>query len=134
MSTQLFVNLPVKNLTNTMTFFSGLGFTFNPQFTDDKAACMIIGENNFVMLLMEEYFQKFTHKGIPNTFDSSEVIVSLTCDSRAKVDEFADKALALGATFSSDPMDMGFMYSRSFQDLDHHIWEYFYMDPSQIEN
>ena len=134
MSTQMFVNLHVKNLNNSMTFFSELGFTFNPQFTNDSGACMVIGENNFVMLLMEEYFQEFTHKKISDTVKTSEVIISLSCESRAKVNEFADKALTLGATFSSDPSDMGFMYSRSFQDLDHHIWEYFYMDPSHIEN
>lgn len=133
MNTQLFVNLHVKNLENSITFFSDLGFTFNPQFTNENATCMVISESNFVMLLMEEYFQDFTHKKISDTVETSEVIISLSCESKEKVDELTEKALALGATFSADPMDMGFMYSRSFQDLDHHIWEYFYMDPSHIE-
>jgi len=134
MNTQLFVNLHVKNLEDSITFFSDLGFTFNPQFTNENATCMVISESNFVMLLMEKYFQDFTHKKISDTVETSEVIISLSCESKEKVDELTERALALGATFSSDPMDMGFMYSRSFQDLDHHIWEYFYMDPSHIEN
>ena len=134
MNTQLFVNLHVKNLNNSMIFFSELGFTFNPQFTNESGACMVIGENNFVMLLSEEFFQQFTHKKISDTVGTSEVIVSLSYESKEKVDELADKALTLGATFSSNPPDMGFMYSRSFQDLDHHIWKFLYMDPSHIEN
>lgn len=134
MNTQLFVNLHVKNLNNSMTFFSELGFTFNLQFTNESGACMVIGENNFVMLLTEEFFQQFTHKKISDTVETSEVIVSLSYESKEKVDELADKALTLGATFSSNPPDMGFMYSRSFQDLDHHIWEFLYIDPSHIEN
>lgn len=132
MATKIFVNLPVRDLDKSVAFFTGLGFTFNPQFTDENATCMIIGEDIFVMLLVEKYFKTFTKKEIADTKKSTEVIIALSADSREKVDELADKALAAGGKKSLDPQDHGFMYQRSFQDLDGHLWELTYMDMSAI--
>jgi uncharacterized protein len=123
-----FVNLPVKNLPATMDFFTKLGFTFNPQFTDDNAACMIISDDSWVMLLKEEFFKTFTKKAITDTRESTEVIVAVSAASRKEADELADKALAAGGKPLRDPEDYGWMYSRSFQDLDGHLWEVGYMD------
>jgi predicted lactoylglutathione lyase len=132
MTTQIFVNLPVDNLNKSIEFFTKLGFTFNPHFTDENATCMIVGENSFVMLLVKPFFKSFIKKEIADTKKTAEAIFALSADSKAKVDELADKALKAGATKSIDPQDQGFMYSRSFQDLDGHLWEIFYMDQSAI--
>lgn len=132
MGTQLFVNLPVKDLKVSMDFFKKLGFTFNPQFTDEKGGCMIIGEDNFAMLLVEEFFRTFTKKEISNAKKTAEVIVSISAESREKVDEMVNKAFAAGAKPSNEKMEMGFMYGWSFQDLDDHLWEVFYMDMDKI--
>lgn len=132
MATKMFLNLPVKNLDKTVAFFTQLGFTFNAQFTDEKATCMIVGEDIFVMLLVEPFFQSFIKKQICDTAKSNEAIIALSADSRAQTDEMADKAIKAGATAIGEPNDQGFMYSRSFQDLDGHLWEVFYMDPSAI--
>ncbi|MCH1640043.1 VOC family protein [Paenibacillus timonensis] len=128
----IFVNLPVKDLQRTMKFFQGVGFEFNPQFTDEKAACLVIGENIFAMLLTEEFFKSFTKKEIPDTAGYSEVIVALSADSRGQVDEIVNKALASGGKPYSDPVDHGFMYTWSFQDPDGHLWEVMFMDPSAV--
>ncbi|WP_423802566.1 VOC family protein [Neobacillus sp. SAB-20_R2A] len=130
----IFVNLPVKNLEKTMGFFSKVGFEFNPQFTNESAACMVINQNMYVMLLVEEYFKSFTKKEIPNTEKSSQAIIALSVESRQEVDKLAEKALAAGATPTNDPQDHGFMYSRSFADLDGHLWEVFFMEASHVEN
>ncbi|HSC39340.1 MAG TPA: VOC family protein [Chitinophagaceae bacterium] len=132
MATKMFLNLPVKNLPKSIAFFTRLGFTFNAQFTDDKATCMIIGEDIFVMLLVEPFFLGFTKKQICDTAKSNEAIIGLSADSKAKTDEMADKAIKAGATAIGEPNDQGFMYSRSFHDLDGHFWEVFYMDPAAI--
>ena len=95
MATQIFVNLPVKNLSKSVTFFTSVGFTFDPKFTDENATCMIVGENIFVMLLVESFFKTFTAKEICDTKKSTEVLVCLSCDSRQKVDELASKAVAV---------------------------------------
>ncbi|MFB9326413.1 VOC family protein [Paenibacillus aurantiacus] len=125
-----FINLPVKDLRQSMDFFSHIGFDFNLQFTDDKATCMVINEHTYAMLLVEPFFQSFTSKELSDSRRSTEVIVALAADSREQVDELADKALAAGGSHSNDPQDLGFMYTRSFQDLDGHLWEVFYMaDP-----
>lgn len=129
MPTQIFVNLPVKNLSKSVEFFTKLGFTFNPKFTDENATCMIVGDNIFVMLLVESYFKTFTDKEICDAKKSTEVLVCLSCDSRQKVDELASKAVAAGGTSPRKPQDHGFMYQHGFEDQDGHIWELIYMEP-----
>ncbi|THE13005.1 glyoxalase/bleomycin resistance/extradiol dioxygenase family protein [Bacillus timonensis] len=124
----IFVNLPVKNLEKTMEFFSKLGFEFNPQFTNESATCMVIGKSLYAMLLVEDYFKSFTKKDIPDTTKSAEAIIALSVESREEVDELTEKALTAGAKPTSEPQDHGFMYSRSFADLDGHLWEVFFMD------
>ncbi|WP_343704576.1 VOC family protein [Chitinophaga sp.] len=132
MATKIFINLPVKDLKKTVEFFTALGFTFNAQFTDEKATCMIVDENIFVMLLVEKYFQTFTSKPVADATRSTEVITFLSIDSREKVDELVDKALAAGATKNNEPQDMGWMYQRSFADINGHMWEIGYMDESAV--
>ncbi len=132
MATKIFVNLPVKDLGQSIAFFTQLGFTFNPQFTDEKATCMIINDDAFVMLLVDGFFKTFTRKPIADAFQSTEVLLALSADSRAAVDALADKALAAGGKVSLDPQDHGFMYQRSFQDLDGHQWEVLWMDPGAV--
>ncbi|MFF0828136.1 VOC family protein [Brevibacillus sp. NPDC003359] len=131
-SKQIFVNLPVKDLNKSIDFFTGIGYEFNPQFTDQNAACLVIGENIFAMLLVEEFFQTFTKKELTDATRSTEVIVALSADSKEQVDEIVNKALASGATPSKDPVDHGFMYSWSFQDLDGHLWEFLHMDQGAV--
>ena len=130
MATKIFVNLPVKDLHKSIDFFTKLGFSFNPQFTDENATCMIIGEDIFVMLLVENFFKSFTKKEIADTSRSTEAILALSADSRQKVDELVDNAFAAGAKESNFTIDQGFMYGRSFQDLDGHLWEVMWMDPN----
>jgi predicted lactoylglutathione lyase len=132
MKTQVFVNLPVKDLSISKDFFNRLGFSFNPQFTDDKAACMVLNESGYVMLLSEEFFKNFTRKPIADAKRETEVLVSISADSKEKVDELTDKALSLGASKASDPQSMDGMYWRSFSDLDGHIWEIGWMDSNRI--
>lgn len=129
---KIFVNLPVKDLNKTVDFFTKVGFEFNAQFTDENATCMVISESIFVMLLVEDYFKTFTKKEISDTAKSTEVIMAITAESKEKVDELVNKALAAGGKASNDPIDHGFMYSWSFQDLDGHLWELFYMDESAV--
>lgn len=131
-SRKVFVNLPVRDLKKSMRFFEGLGFTFNPQFTDDNAACMVFSEDGFAMLLAESYFRTFTRRELCDTTSRSEVLVALSCATRAEVDEIADKALAAGATPAMPPQDHGFMFGRSFYDLDGHHWEFLWMDQAQL--
>jgi predicted lactoylglutathione lyase len=130
MSREIYVNIPVKDLKRSVDFFTGLGFTFNPQFTGEKATCMIIGEKSFVMLLTENFFKTFIKKEISDATKNTEVILAITAESRAKVDEMADKAIATGGKKSNDPQDHGWMYYRSFQDLDGHLWEVTWLDPA----
>ena len=134
MATKAFLNLPVKDLTKSMTFFSGLGFTFNPQFTDEKAACMVINEHIFAMLLTEPHFQSFTKKPISDAKTTTEVLIALDTASKEEVIQNIAKATALGATIYNDPQDYGWMYGHSFADLDGHQWEFFFMDQSQMPN
>jgi predicted lactoylglutathione lyase len=130
---KIFVNLPVKDLNESVDFFTKLGFEFNAQFTDENATCMIISENIFVMLLVESFFKTFIKKEIADATKSTEVIVALSAESKEKVDEIVNKALAAGGKASNDPMDYGFMYQWSFQDIDGHQWEIIYMDESAVE-
>jgi uncharacterized protein len=129
MSAQIFVNLPVKNLGPSMAFFTNLGFAFNPQFTNEEAACMIVSDDSFVMLLTEDKFKTFTNKPICDATKFTEVLVCLSAESREKVDETVSKAVAAGGSTYNEPQDYGFMYGHGFQDLDGHIWELFYMVP-----
>jgi uncharacterized protein len=130
MSRQIFVNLPIKNMERTKAFFGALGFKFNPQFTNDQGACMVIADNIFAMLLVEPFFQTFTKKPIADATKSTEVLVCLSCSSRAEVDELVKKAVAAGGSAPNAPQDHGFMYGHGFQDLDGHVWELAYMDPN----
>src|SRR4030066_731825 len=123
MSTKIFFNLPVKNLNKTVDFFTSLGFKFDPRFTDENATCMIISEENYAMLLVEKYFKTFTSKEVVDAHKSTETIIALSADSRENVDELADKALQAGGKISRAPEDHGWMYGRSFEDLEGHIWE-----------
>lgn len=132
MASKIFVNLPVKDLQKSMEFFTKLGFTFNPQFTDEKAACMIIGENIYSMLLREEFFKTFTQKEVSDAQKSTEVLIALDAESRAQVDELIKKVLDAGGSTYADPMDHGWMYQHSFADLDGHQWEILYMDENAI--
>ena len=132
MSTKIFVNLPVKNLNKSIGFFTSLGFSFNPHFTDETATCMIVSEDIFVMLLTHEKFTTFTPKPICDATKSTEVLVCLSCENRAKVDELVRKAVAAGGSTYNEPQDHGFMYAHGFQDLDGHIWELMYMNPSAV--
>ena len=132
MNTKIFVNLAVKDLNKAMEFFSKLGFRFNPQFTDETAACMVISDDIFAMLLTEAKFREFTKKEIADATKTTEVLTCLSTDSKAKVNDIVDTALKEGATEAREPMDYGFMYGRSFNDLDGHIWEIIWMDPSHV--
>jgi uncharacterized protein len=132
--TKIFVNLPVKDLNNTIDFFTKLGFKFNPQFTDENATCMIVGEDIFVMLLVEKFFKTFTKKEICDTSKDTEVIVALSVESREKVDQMINKALESGGKESREPQDHGWMYGRSFEDINKHLWEIIYMDESAVKN
>jgi predicted lactoylglutathione lyase len=133
MSTKIFVNLPVKDLKKSVAFFTGLGFTFNPQFTDDTATCMIVSEDIYVMLLTEAKFKSFTPKAICDTSKATEVLVCLSAESRGKVDEMVRKALSGGGKPHREAQDHGFMYEHGFQDPDGHIWEIAWMDPAAIQ-
>ena len=127
MTQQIFVNLPVRNLKRSVDFFTALGYRFNPQFTDENATCMIVGDNIFVMLLVEPFFTGFTGKPIADTSKVAEAIISLNTADRAGVDEIVRKAKDAGATVPKTPTDHGFMYQHGFQDPDGHMWEYFHM-------
>jgi predicted lactoylglutathione lyase len=129
-STKIFVNLPVKNLDKSMDFFKALGFSFNPQFSDETAASMVISDDIYAMLLTHKKFKEFTRKEIADATKTTEVLIALSMDSRDKVDSFVDKALSSGATKARELADHGFMFERSFNDLDGHIWEIFHMDMS----
>lgn len=132
-SRKLFVNLAVRDLERSKAFFSKLGFEFNPQFTDDKAACMIISAEAYAMLLTEPFFRTFTKRQICDTSTHSEGLFALSCDSREEVDELANTAIAAGGTQATDPQDHGFMYVRTFYDLDGHHWELAWMNPEAMQ-
>ncbi|CAM3213036.1 VOC family protein [Paenibacillus taichungensis] len=129
---QIFVNLPVKDLKRSVDFFTKVGFEFNANFTDESATCMIIGDNIYAMLLVEDRFQSFISKKISNAADTAEVIVALSVESREQVDLIVQAALDAGGKPYNDPQDHGFMYGWSFQDPDDHLWEVSYMDLSSF--
>jgi len=124
----IFVNLPVRDLEASKTFFGALGYTFNPTFTDDNAACMIISDSIFVMLLVEAFFAGFTTRPISDARQQTEVITCLSATSRTAVDALVDTALKAGASEPMPARDYGFMYQRGFLDLDGHLWEIAHMD------
>jgi predicted lactoylglutathione lyase len=130
---KIFVNLAVRDLKRSMEFFSKLGFEFNQQFTDEKAACMVISEEAYVMLLTGPFFKTFTKKEICGTSTHTEGLFALSCSSRAEVDELVKKAIAAGGSHAMDPQDHGFMYGWSFYDVDGHHWEVMWMDPKAIQ-
>lgn len=132
MATRIFVNLPVQDLKKSMAFFSKLGFTFNEQFTDDKAACMVVSEHIYTMLLVHDRFKDFTRKPISDAKKTTEVLIALDAASKAEVDGIVKKAVSAGGSIYADPQDHGWMYSHSFADLDGHQWEFLYMDESAI--
>ncbi|HEY0194723.1 MAG TPA: VOC family protein [Kofleriaceae bacterium] len=126
---QIFVNLAVRDLAQAKRFFTELGFELNPQFTDDKAACMIVNDQAFVMLLAAPFFQTFTKRELCDTSRATEGMFALSCASRAEVDDLVHKAIAAGGRHAMEPQDHGFMYGWSFYDLDGHHWEVVWMDP-----
>jgi predicted lactoylglutathione lyase len=131
-SRKVFINLAVRDLKRSMEFFKQLGFEFNPQFTDDKAACMIINGEAYAMLLTEPFFKTFTKRAICDTNSQTEGLFALSCNSRAEVDETMKNAIAAGGKPAMDPIDHGFMYGNSFYDPDGHHWEVLWMDPKAI--
>ena len=131
MKTQIYVNLPVKDLKASNTFFESLGFALEPKFSNDQASCVILGENMFAMLLIESFFKTFTNKPISDARKNTEVLVCLSCESRARVDDLVKKAIAAGGRALREPQDQGFMYGHGFEDLDGHIWELIFMDSSK---
>ncbi|RYE87109.1 MAG: hypothetical protein EOP19_05120 [Hyphomicrobiales bacterium] len=133
MPQMIFVNLPVKDLDRSKAFFAALGFSFNPQFTDETAACMVISDTIFVMLLTHEKFANFSPKPIADTSRALQVLITLSRDSREAVDAIVAAALAAGGTTTDEPQDHGFMYDHSFLDLDGHAWGVMWMDPNALQ-
>ena len=127
---KVFIHLPVKDLTASVSFWTSLGFEFDPRFTDEHATCMVLNSDAFVMLLDEPRFKDFTTKDLADAATHTEVINAVSADSRAEVDALVHRALGAGGKPSNDPMDYGFMYGWSFQDLDDHLWEVIWMDPA----
>lgn len=132
MGTKIFVNIPVKDLGRSKRFFADLGFSFDENFADENMEVVKLSEDGHVLLQAESYFKTFTKKAVADATTSTEVILTLGADSRQEVDELADKALAVGGRPASDPIDLGFVYSRSFQDPDGHQWEVTYTDMSNM--
>lgn len=133
MHKNMFVNLPVKDLEKTKSFWKELGYSFNEQFTDETAASLILGEHSYAMLLTEEKIKQFTKKEIIDAHNATEVLVALDMESKEAVDDLIEKVVNAGGKESRPAEDYGFMYGRSFEDLDGHIWEVFYMDPNYVQ-
>ncbi|AYL38962.1 MULTISPECIES: VOC family protein [Streptomyces] len=129
----IFVNLPVNDLDATKRFFTALGYTINPQFSDETAASVVISDTIIAMMLTREKYAQFTKKEIVDATKSSEVLIALSAESREKVDELVEKAVAAGGTISGETQDHGFMYGRAFDDLDGHTWEVTWMDPAAVQ-
>jgi uncharacterized protein len=131
---KLFVNIPVRDLQRSITFFETLGFTFNTQFTDATATCMLVGEDAYFMLLATERFAGFSKRPVGDAQKETNALFAISVDSRGEVDTLVNKALAAGGSRAADPQDHGFMYAWSFYDIDGHHWEVFWMDPSAIQS
>ncbi len=129
MSRMLFVNLPVKDVRRSQAFFTALGFQFEPKYTGETSACMIVDDNIFVMMLEESYFKTFTKKDVSDATRTTEVLLALSCDSRQQVDDLVAKAVASGGALAREAQDHGFMYVQAIEDPDGHIWELAYMEP-----
>lgn len=129
MNQQIYVNLPVRDLPASRKFFDALGYSFNPDFSNDKGACMIVSEDIYVMLLTEEFFATFTKKPVADAHKSTEMLICLSAKSRADVDATIAKVSKAGGSITGEPQDYGFMYGRGFADLDGHQWEVMYMEP-----
>lgn len=129
----MFVNLPVEDLDRSMNFFRRLGFEFNPQFTDEKAACMVLSDKGYVMLLTREFFGGFTKRSICETKTHSEALIAISCRSREEVDRLVNTAVSSGGSHAVDSQDHGWMYGWSFYDPDGHHWEVLWMDPNKSE-
>jgi predicted lactoylglutathione lyase len=127
MHSEIYVNLPVKDLKRSVDFFKKLGYTFNQQFTDDNATCMELGGNLYAMLLTEKFFSSFTNKAITDTSKSTEVLTCVACSSKQQVDDLVARARAAGAKVPRTAQDHGFMYSHGYEDLDGHTWELVHM-------
>lgn len=134
MTKMIFVNLPVKDLPGAIRFYEAIGATVEPKFTNDEAACMVVSDSIFVMLLTHPFFQSFTSKRIADARETCQVLLCISCDSREAVDEMTQQAIAAGGRETREPQDMGgMMYSRSFEDPDGHVWEPMWMDPAAAE-
>jgi predicted lactoylglutathione lyase len=129
----IFLNLPVNDLDASKKFFTELGYSINPQFSDENAASVVISDTIVAMLLTKSFYSTFTQKEIADATKSSEVLICLSAESRDKVDELVEKAVAAGGTASDRVQDPGFMYGRAFDDLDGHTWEVVWMDPAAME-
>ncbi len=133
MNKNIFVNMAVKDLKKSTEFFTKLGYTFNQQFTDETATSMIISENIYAMLLTEPKMKEFTKKDLVDAHKATEVLIALSCESKDEVNSLVDKAVAAGAEEPHEAKDYGFMYTRTFEDLDGHIWEILWMEPSYVK-
>jgi predicted lactoylglutathione lyase len=133
MTRQMFVNLAVRDVKKSMAFFGVLGFTFDPKFTDENAACVIVNGGVSVMLLAERFFRTFTNRQPCDTASHTEGLFAISCDSREEVDAMVHRAIDTGGSYAMDPVDHGFMYGWSFYDLDGHHWEVFWMDPRRAD-
>ena len=133
MSRMIFVNLPVRDLKRTVGFWTGLGFTFNPQFTDENTTCMVISDHACVMLLTDEFFSTFTTRQVADATEHTEAILALSAESREEVDRLVDTAVTTGGSAANETQDEGYLYGRSFHDPDGHLWEVLYMDPAALE-
>ena len=129
----IFVNIPVRDIAASKEFFGSLGFEFDPKFTDENCACMVVSDKAWVMLLAQARFADFTNKPVSDPSESTQSILCLSAEDRDGVDSFADAALAAGATPAREAMDYGFMYGRSFHDLDGHLWEVMWMSQEAVE-
>lgn len=128
----IFVNLPVRDLPKSRAFFEAVGYKFNAEFSDDTAACLVVNDNIFIMLLTHGKFRMFTPKAICDAHEFSEALICLSCAGRAEVDELVRKAVAAGGSTYSSPQEHGFMYGHGFQDLDGHIWELMFLDAQTL--
>lgn len=132
MHKQIFVNIAIGDMQKSQEFFKKLGFTFNPDFTNEQGACMVISDDIYAMLLTRDFFQGFTGKPLVDAKEATEVLICLSCESRAEVDDLVARARAAGGTVPREPQDHGFMYAHGFEDLDGHIWELVHMAPGEV--
>ncbi|KNE27831.1 VOC family protein [Achromobacter spanius] len=132
MHKQIFVNIAINDMQKSQDFFKTLGFTFNPDFTNEQGACMVISDDIYAMLLTRDFFQGFTGKPLVDAKEATEVLICLSCESRAEVDDLVARARAAGGTVPREPQDHGFMYAHGFEDLDGHIWELVHMAPGEV--